>query len=99
MAVAAGTLGHRRDLLVRDGVDEDEAVHVLVVVVPHGDEGVLPRRVEDLEGRGLPVHHVVVLHVGVLDGGVVVVLTAATSNILANTEHFDFLLVLGTINR
>ena len=90
MAVAAGTLGQRRDLLVRDGVDEDEAVHVLVVVVPHGDEGVLPRRVQDLEGRGLPVHHVVVLHVGVLDGGVVVVLTAATSNILANTEeHFD----------
>ena len=79
------------NLLVSDRVDKNEAVVGLVVEVPLTYEGVLARGVHDLETDRLLVHHVVVLHVRVLDGGVIVVLELAVDNShgdvgLANTS-------------
>ena len=64
-------------LLVCDRVDKHEAVIILVIDIPSANECVLARSVHNLEADGLVVHHVVVLHVRVLDGGVVVVLELA----------------------
>ena len=79
------------NLLVCDRVDKHEAVIMLVVGIPRADECVLARSVHNLEADGLVVHHVVVLHVRVLDGGVVVVLELAVDKShgdvrLANTS-------------
>ena len=85
-------------LLVCDRVDKHEAVIALVVSIPRSNEGVLTRSVHDLETDGLLVHHVVVLHVRVLDGRVIVVLELSIDNPhgdvgLANTSapwNFQF---------
>lgn len=79
------------NLLVSDRVDKHEAVVGLIVGIPRANEGVLTRGVHDLETDRLLVHHVVVLHVRVLDGRVVVVLELAVDDShsyvgLANTS-------------
>ena len=79
------------NLLVCDRVDKHEAVIMLVVAIPRTDECVLARGVHDLQADGILVHHVVVLHVRVLDGGVIVVLELAVDEShgdvwLANTS-------------
>lgn len=57
-------------LLVDEAVDEDEALAVLDVQVPHGRELLGARRVQDLQHRRRRVH-LDLLAVEVLDGGVV----------------------------
>ena len=79
------------NLLVCDRVDKHEAVIMLVVAIPRADECVLARSVHDLQADGIIIHHVVVLHVRVLDGGVIVVFELAVDKShgdvrLANTS-------------
>uniref|UniRef100_M3Z5K3 Uncharacterized protein n=1 Tax=Mustela putorius furo TaxID=9669 RepID=M3Z5K3_MUSPF len=57
-------------LLVDEAIDEDEALAVLDVQVPHGRELLGARRVQDLQHRRRRVHFNL-LAVEVLDGGVV----------------------------
>ena len=67
-------------LLVCDRVDKHEAIIALVVCISRANKGVLARSVHDLQADGLLVHHVVVLHVRVLDGRVIVVLELAVDD-------------------
>ena len=81
------------DLLVGDGVDKEEAVHVSVIGVPHARENVLAGSVENLQRECFVINDIVVFDVGVFNGRVVELLESHYDNYLLDVYNCKFLFI------